>query len=146
MQPSIQKSSKFNSLICHKKTLKPYFPAPKIIQGLFSIVNRLIRHRNYSSVKRLYGIRMHVILNLKIKGSVIGGFYFDLYARSGKRGGAWMSGFRSRMQTENGLQKPICYMVCNFTPPVGDQPALLTHDEVTTCIPRIWSWFTSHAH
>ena len=63
---------------------------------------------------------------------MIGGFYFDLYARNGKRGGAWMSGFRSRMQTETGLQKPICYMVGNFTPPVGDQPALLTHDEVNT--------------
>ncbi|WP_180123905.1 M3 family metallopeptidase [Acinetobacter sp. YH12097] len=114
-----------------QEALKPYFPAPKIIQGLFSIVNRL------------YGI--HVIereanvwhkdaryYELEDQGQVIGGFYFDLYARSGKRGGAWMSGFRSRMQTENGLQKPICYMVCNFTPPVGEQAALLTHDEVTT--------------
>ncbi|WP_374667652.1 M3 family metallopeptidase [Acinetobacter sp.] len=114
-----------------QEALKPYFPAPKILQGLFSIVNRL------------YGI--HVVereapvwhpdaryFELEDQGAVLGGFYFDLYARSGKRGGAWMSGFRSRMQTADGLQKPICYMVCNFTPPVGDQPALLTHDEVNT--------------
>lgn len=69
---------------------------------------------------------------LEDQGQVIGGFYFDLYARQGKRGGAWMSGFRSRMQTSDGLQKPICYMVGNFTPPVGNRPALLTHDEVIT--------------
>ncbi|RZG69177.1 M3 family peptidase [Acinetobacter bouvetii] len=114
-----------------QEALKPYFPAPKILQGLFGIVNRL------------YGINIiereapvwHPdarYFELEDQGAVVGGFYFDLYARSGKRGGAWMSGFRSRMQTASGLQKPICYMVCNFTPPVGDQPALLTHDEVNT--------------
>ena len=114
-----------------QESLKPYFPAPKILQGLFSIVNRL------------YGINIvereapvwHPdarYFELEDQGKVVGGFYFDLYARSGKRGGAWMSGFRSRMQTRQGLQKPICYMVCNFTPAVGDQPALLTHDEVNT--------------
>jgi oligopeptidase A len=123
-----QKMQQFN---LSQEALKPYFPAPKILQGLFSIVNRL------------YGIQVverkapvwHTdarYFELEDQGTVLGGFYFDLYARSGKRGGAWMSGFRSRMQTLNGLQKPICYMVCNFTPPVGDQPALLTHDEVTT--------------
>ncbi|WP_299151991.1 M3 family metallopeptidase [uncultured Acinetobacter sp.] len=114
-----------------QEALKPYFPAPKILQGLFSIVNRL------------YGIQViereapvwHPdarYFELEDQDEVIGGFYFDLYARQGKRGGAWMSGFRSRMQTANGLQKPICYMVGNFTPPVGNRPALLTHDEVTT--------------
>ncbi len=114
-----------------QEVLKPYFPAPKILQGLFSIVNRL------------YGIQViereapvwHPdarYFELEDQGQVIGGFYFDLYARQGKRGGAWMSGFRSRMQTSDGLQKPICYMVGNFTPPVGNRPALLTHDEVIT--------------
>ena len=114
-----------------QEALKPYFPAPKVLQGLFSIVNRL------------YGIQVverdapvwHSdarYFELEDQGQVLGGFYFDLYARSGKRGGAWMSGFRSRTQTKQGLQKPICYMVCNFTPPVGDQPALLTHNEITT--------------
>ncbi|OTG63616.1 oligopeptidase A [Acinetobacter sp. ANC 3903] len=114
-----------------QESLKPYFPAPKILQGLFSIVNRL------------YGINIMEreapvwhpdarYFELEDQGSVVGGFYLDLYARSGKRSGAWMSGFRSRMQTKDGLQKPICYMVCNFTPAVGHQPALLTHDEVNT--------------
>ncbi len=114
-----------------QEALKPYFPAHKVVTGLFSIVNRL------------YGIQVverkapvwHPdarYFELEDQGQVIGGFYFDLYARQGKRGGAWMSGFRSRMQSNNGLQKPICYMVGNFTPAIGHQPALLTHDEVIT--------------
>lgn len=114
-----------------QQALKPYFPAPKVVQGLFHIV------------ERLYGIQIHQrqapvwqkdaqYFEIEDQGEVLGGFYFDLYARQGKRGGAWMSGFRSRTQTATGLQKPICYMVCNFTPAVGQQPALLTHDEVIT--------------
>jgi oligopeptidase A len=114
-----------------QESLKPYFPAPKILQGLFSIVNRLY---GITIVEREAPV-WHPdarYFELEDQGKVVGGFYFDLYARSGKRGGAWMSGFRSRMQTRQGLQKPICYMICNFTPAVGDQPALLTHDEVNT--------------
>ncbi|OTG87952.1 oligopeptidase A [Acinetobacter sp. ANC 4558] len=114
-----------------QEALKPYFPVPKILQGLFRIVNRL------------YGIQViereapvwHPdarYFELEDQGQVVGGFYLDLYARSGKRGGAWMSGFRSRMQTAHHLQKPICYMVCNFTPPINGQIAQLTHNEVIT--------------
>ena len=114
-----------------QEALKPYFPAPKILQGLFSIVSRLYGINIAEREAPLWHPDARYF-ELEEQGSVLGGFYFDLYARSGKRGGAWMSGFRSRMQTGNGLQKPICYMVCNFTPPVGDQPALLTHDEVNT--------------
>ena len=65
-------------------------------------------------------------------GKVIAGFYFDLYARSNKRGGAWMGGFRSRMRTKDELQLPVAFMVGNFTPPVGNTPALLSHDELVT--------------
>ena len=114
-----------------QEDLKPYFPAPKVIQGLFNVVNRLYGINVIERKAPLWHSDAHYY-ELEDQGTVIGGFYFDLYARSGKRGGAWMSGFRSRMQTEDGLQKPICYMVGNFTPPVGDQPALLTHDEVNT--------------
>ena len=114
-----------------QEELKPYFPAPKVIQGLFNVVNRLYGINVIEREAPLWHSNAHYY-ELEDQGTVIGGFYFDLYARSGKRGGAWMSGFRSRMQTEDGLQKPICYMVGNFTPPVGDQPALLTHDEVNT--------------
>lgn len=114
-----------------QEALKPYFPTPKVIQGLFSIVKRLYGIQVIEREAPLWHPDAHYY-ELEDQGQVIGGFYFDLYARSGKRGGAWMSGFRSRMQTPEGLQKPICYMVGNFTPPVGDQAALLTHDEVVT--------------
>ncbi|WP_171254863.1 M3 family metallopeptidase [Acinetobacter sp. TGL-Y2] len=114
-----------------QEALKPYFPTPKVIQGLFSIVKRIYGIEVIEREAPLWHKDAHYY-ELEDQGIVIGGFYFDLYARSGKRGGAWMSGFRSRMQTNDGLQKPICYMVGNFTPPVGDQLALLTHDEVVT--------------
>ena len=114
-----------------QEALKPYFPTPKVIQGLFNIVHRIYGIQVIEREAPLWHKDAHYY-ELEDQGTVIGGFYFDLYARSGKRGGAWMSGFRSRMQTNDGLQKPICYMVGNFTPPVGDQPALLTHDEVVT--------------
>src|SRR5690606_9707068 len=114
-----------------QEALKPYFPAPKILQGLFSIVNRL------------YGIQViereapvwhpdSRYFELEDQGEGIGGFYFDLNARQGKRADAGMRGFRSRKQIANGLQKPICYMVGNFSPTVGNRCALLTHDEVIT--------------
>ena len=66
--------------------------------------------------------------------SLIGGFYFDLFARSGKRGGAWMSGFQARYRYDNEgyEQLPVCFMVGNFTPALAGKPNLLTHDEVLT--------------
>ncbi|MBF7688510.1 M3 family metallopeptidase [Acinetobacter rathckeae] len=114
-----------------QEELKPYFPAPKVLQGLFSIIKQLYK---VEIIERKAPVWHKDVQYFEIEdqGQVIAGFYFDLYARQGKRGGAWMNGARSRMQTSNGLQKPICYMVCNFTPPVADQPALITHDEVTT--------------
>ncbi|AXY59054.1 M3 family peptidase [Acinetobacter sp. WCHAc010052] len=122
------KIQKFN---LSQEDLKPYFPAPKVIQGLFSVVNRLYGVQVIEREAPVWHPDARYY-ELEDQGIVIGGFYFDLYARNGKRGGAWMSGFRSRMQTENGMQKPVCYMVGNFTPAVGDQPAQLTHDEVVT--------------
>ncbi|MCF9034537.1 M3 family metallopeptidase [Acinetobacter nectaris] len=114
-----------------QEELKPYFPAPKVVNGLFSIVKKLY---NLDIIERMAPVWQSDVKYYEIEdhGQVIAGFYLDLYARSGKRGGAWMNGFRARMQTKESLQKPICYMVCNFTPPVGSQPALLTHDEVIT--------------
>ena len=114
-----------------QEDLKPYFPAPKVIQGLFDVVQRLYGVKVLERQAALWHPDVHYY-EIEDHGQVLGGFYFDLYARSGKRGGAWMSGFRSRMQTAQGLQKPVCYMVGNFTPPVANQPALLSHDEVIT--------------
>jgi oligopeptidase A len=66
------------------------------------------------------------------QGQLRGCFYLDLYARANKRGGAWMDECISRMKVGDEVQIPVAYLTCNLTPPVGDDPALLTHDEVTT--------------
>lgn len=114
-----------------QEELKPYFPAPKVVSGLFEIVKRLY---NIDIVEKIAAVWQQDVKYYEIEdqGKVIAGFYLDLYARSGKRGGAWMNGFRSRMSINNELQLPICYMVCNFTPPLNNQPSLLTHDEALT--------------
>jgi len=72
------------------------------------------------------------LFDLLQDGEVIARFYLDLYARAHKRGGAWMDDCRVRRQCAGTIQIPVAYLVCNFTPPVGDAPALLTHTEMTT--------------
>lgn len=125
---------KNKTLSLSQETLRPYFPVEKVLQGLFAIT------------QKLFGVDVQEIQNVSTwnkdvrffelvdeAGQIVGQFYLDLYARDGKRGGAWMDSAVSRWQTPNGsLQKPVAYLVCNFTPPVGDKPACLTHDEVTT--------------
>lgn len=114
-----------------QEQLKPYFPAPVVIEGLFKIAEKLYGIQITEKQASLWNVDAHYY-EISEQGHVIAGFYFDLYARSNKRGGAWMSGFRSRMQTRDGVQLPLAFMVGNFTPPVGNLPALLTHDELVT--------------
>ncbi|MGO1627142.1 MAG: M3 family metallopeptidase, partial [Halomonadaceae bacterium] len=112
--------------------LRPYFPAPQVVDGLFKVVERLygLHFVENTDVPRYHDdVRYFEIVE---NDAPIAGFYLDLYAREGKRGGAWMADCRVRRQTANGLQLPVAFLTCNFTPPVGDNPALLTHDEVTT--------------
>jgi oligopeptidase A len=117
-----------------QEALRPYFPAPKVLAGMFEVAQRLfgigVRERKdvelWHADARYYDV-------LDAQGEVIAGFYIDLYARQHKRGGAWMDDCLARWRRRDGsLQKPVAYLVCNFTPPVGNDPALLTHDEVTT--------------
>ncbi len=116
-----------------QEELRPWFPVDRVLQGMFGVVGRLygIELREVADFERWHAdARLFEVLE---KGEVIGRFFLDLYARSHKRGGAWMDGARDRRRLPGGeLQRPIAYLVCNFTPAVGDQPALLTHDEVTT--------------
>lgn len=112
--------------------VKKYFPISKVLAGLFA------------QIKKLYGIELAEktvpvwhkdvrYFELKQDGQTIGGVYMDLYAREGKRGGAWMDGYKSRRCFADGtLQLPTAYLVCNFTPPVGDKEARLSHDEIIT--------------
>ncbi len=111
--------------------LKPYFPAPVVIKGLFDIAEKLYGIQIEEKQASVWEPDAHYY-EVSEHGKVIAGFYFDLYARSNKRGGAWMGGFRSRMRTKTDLQLPVAFMVGNFTPPVGNTPALLSHDELVT--------------
>lgn len=116
-----------------QEQLRPYFPAPRVIDGLFRVTERLygVQFVEDESAPRYHpDVRYYEI---RESGVPIAGFYLDLYAREGKRGGAWMDECRVRRQREDGsLQLPVAYLTCNFTRPVGGKPALLTHDEVTT--------------
>jgi len=116
-----------------QEELKPYFPDEHVISGLFQVVERLYGVQ----IKQREGIPtwhpdVHFYDIHEADGSLCGRFYLDLYARTNKRGGAWMDDYASRMTSGSCTQVPVAYLTCNFTPPIGDQPALLTHDEVIT--------------
>jgi oligopeptidase A len=116
-----------------QEELKPYFPEPRVIDGMFSIVERLygIAIEQVDDVDTWHeDVRFYRIHDAA--GELRGEFYLDLFARPHKRGGAWMDECISRRKTADGLQIPVAYLTCNFSPPIGDDPALLTHDEVTT--------------
>ena len=116
-----------------QEELKPYFPEDKVVAGLFAVVNKLygleIKERNDIDVWHK-DVRFFDIFDGK--GELRGQFYLDLYARNHKRGGAWMDECLVRRQTEEGIQTPVAFLTCNFSEPVGNKPALFTHDEVTT--------------
>lgn len=114
--------------------LRPYFPESNAVSGLFEVLNRVFG----MSVTEREGVdtwhdsvRFFDIFDAT--GTLRGSFYLDLYAREHKRGGAWMDDCRGRRITQSGeLQTPVAYLTCNFNKPVGDKPALFTHDEVVT--------------
>ena len=118
-----------------EQEVKQYFPEPKVVDGLFRMVQRLFS----VEIKPDAAPGWHEdvkFFRIEKNGQLIGQFYLDLYARSGKRGGAWMDDARGRRTLASGIQTPVAYLVCNFTEPaVVDgkaKPALFTHDEVTT--------------
>ncbi|MDG6778783.1 oligopeptidase A [Thiomicrorhabdus sp. zzn3] len=129
---------KNQTLSLSQETLRPYFPIDKVLTGLFEITETLFGIRLREKPTGENGVPVwHADVRffelVDEADDVIGQFYLDLYARENKRGGAWMDSAISRWKHSGGdLQKPVAYLVCNFTPPVGDKPACLTHDEVTT--------------
>lgn len=116
-----------------EEVIRQYFPINKVLSGMFELVERLFAiqiHEEQGFERWHPDVRLFTISE---NGQPIGRFYFDLYARANKRGGAWMDGARDQFRnSENELVLPVAYLVCNFTPAVGEHPALLTHDEVTT--------------
>ena len=115
-----------------QEDIRPYLPVDTVIQGMFKTVSNLF---DLEFVEKSDFDTYHPdarFFEIHKDGQQLASFYLDLYAREKKRGGAWMDVCRTRRNTASGLQLPVAYLVCNFTPPVGDQPALLTHDELTT--------------
>jgi oligopeptidase A len=116
-----------------EEELRPYFPLPRVLAGLFTVASRLYGIRivaraeaeTYHPDVRFFEIRER-------DGSPRGGFFLDLYARPRKRGGAWMDECVGRMRLGQSSALPVAYLVCNFTPPAGGKPTLLTHYEVLT--------------
>jgi len=116
-----------------EEDLKPYFPLPAVMEGLFTVANRvfgarLIERKGVDT----WHPDVHFFDVVDADGSVRAGVYLDHYARSGKRGGAWMDVCRSRLSDGVSDFKPVAYLTCNFPPPSDGKPALLTHDDVIT--------------
>jgi len=115
-----------------REEVRPYLPVTRVLPGLFRVVERLYG----VTVREVEGFDTYhpdvQLFELLQGDEVVARFYLDLYARADKRGGAWMDTCRIRRLAGDGLQIPVAYLVCNFTPPVGDSPALLAHDELTT--------------
>ena len=116
-----------------EQEVKQYFPAPKVLAGLFKIVETLfdVNIREDHAPVWNAGVKFY---RIERAGHLVGQFYLDPSARTGKRGGAWMDDVRSRWlrPDTHQLQTPVAHLVCNFAEGVGDKPALLTHDDVTT--------------
>ncbi len=116
-----------------QEALRPYFPLPRVLQGLFSLVQRLygvsVRENPSASVWHA-SVRYYDLLDAG--GRPVAGFFLDPYSRSEKRSGAWMDECVIAKSLPTGVAIPVAQLVCNFTAPVGDAPSLLTHDEVTT--------------
>ncbi|GGO77475.1 oligopeptidase A [Marinobacterium nitratireducens] len=116
-----------------QEELRPYFPLPKVLDGLFQVAGRLfdVEIAEVESFDSWH--RDARLFEVSRGGTPLARFYLDPFARERKRGGAWMDTCRIRRRLPDGaLQLPVAYLVCNFTPAVGDDPALLTHNEVTT--------------
>ncbi|WP_020409187.1 oligopeptidase A [Hahella ganghwensis] len=116
-----------------EEELKPYFPAAKVINGMFTVVERLFGV-TFEAVEGFETYHPDVRYFKVIEnGREIASIYMDLYARENKRGGAWMADYAVRRRLDNGnIQKPVAFITCNFAPATDDHPALLTHNEVTT--------------
>ena len=117
-----------------EQDLKPYFSDKNVINGLFEIVKTLygVNIKKIDSTIDIWDKSVSFYQIANSAGETIGKFYLDLYARENKRGGAWMDECINRYHIDGKTQIPVAYLTCNLTPPVGDNPALFTHDEVIT--------------
>jgi oligopeptidase A len=111
--------------------VKQYFQLPRVLDGLFGLIERLFDVKLAPDTAETWhpDVRFY---RIERAGHLIGQFYLDMHARPSKRPGAWMNDARGRKRLQGGAQTPVAYLVCNVQAPVGDKPALLTHDDVIT--------------
>ncbi|HXW09659.1 MAG TPA: M3 family metallopeptidase [Steroidobacteraceae bacterium] len=124
---------KRETLAVSEEALRPYFPLPRVLEGLFAVAERLygIRIARREGVETYHpDVDYYDILDADQERR--GGFFLDLYARPKKRGGAWMDECVGRIAVADASALPVAYLVCNFTPPATPRPSLLTHHEVLT--------------
>ncbi|MEQ1667087.1 MAG: M3 family metallopeptidase [Sulfuriferula sp.] len=112
--------------------LKQYFPEQQVLQGLFSLIHTLYGLTVTQGHAQVWHPDVRFFDIKDQHGKLIGQFYLDLYAREHKRGGAWMDNALTRRRKDSHIQTPVAYLTCNFSAPVGGNPALFTHDEVIT--------------
>lgn len=112
--------------------VKQYFTEPKVLDGLFSVIHGLYGLEVQPDVAPVWHPDVRFYRVVDAQGGLVGQFYLDLYAREGKRGGAWMDDCRNRRDTAHGVQTPLVYLVCNFGRGGNGKPATFSHDEVTT--------------
>ena len=115
-----------------QEELRPYFPLPRVLAGLFGVAERLF---GVSISERSGAAVWHPdarLFDISSGGEPVGSFYLDPYARPHKRSGAWMDECVGRKRLPSGAALPVAYLVCNFLPPAPGKPALLTHDDVLT--------------
>ena len=130
----LQRKQKQHLYAINDEELRPYFPENRVISGLFELIKHIF---NIRAVERKgvdtwhKDVRFFDLIdeNDQLRGS----FYLDLYAREHKRGGAWMDDCIGRKRKLDGsIETPVAYLTCNFNAPIGNKPALFTHNEVTT--------------
>ena len=112
--------------------VKQYFPEAKVMAGLFKVIETIFGVFVQKTESPTWHENAHFYSINRPNGKLVGQFYLDLYARNNKRGGAWMDEAITRRIVDGKLTTPVAYLTCNFSAPVGDKPALFTHDEVIT--------------
>jgi oligopeptidase A len=112
--------------------VKQYFPEPKVLEGMFRLVEGLYGIRILPDTAETWHPDVRFFRIADSAGNLIGQFYLDLYSRETKRGGAWMDDAITRQRIPGGLRTPVAHLICNFPAPVGSKPVLFTHEEVMT--------------
>jgi len=115
-----------------EQEVKQYFTEAKVLDGLFSVIRSLYGLEVQPDNAPVWHPDVRFFRLVDAQGALVGQFYLDLYAREGKRGGAWMDDCRNRRETAAGVQTPLVYLVCNFGKGAAGQPATFSHSDVTT--------------